>query len=350
MAHEMLPSMGSGIDYHYISMATVRGLWLFPFIVMTGIVGFRLFVFDAMTLRRNEAPWAILIREKIGLFTRRWINISLIFFAIMCLVALIHETMMITGKNVLHIFPYLLTVLEKTHWGRAWVDRAILVALLAIFWGSCLKKEEFPYRWFFVILFLISMTFSLIGHPADRGDYHWSIPLDALHLFAVSLWIGGLFPLFYLAGAVRVKYHSEMTPFLIQVIERFSLMAMIGVAVILITGFYSVWNSWQEIPSWELLTDSNYGNVLTIKLVFVLGTLFCGGLSRFYILPGLRKIGSGDGSRIVRRFFAYLLVELIFAMGVLFFAFFLTQSTPPDVHSHRSVSEKPLDLVPRSGF
>jgi putative copper export protein len=141
-----------------------------------------------------------------------------------------------------------------------------------------------------------------------------------------------------------------MTPFLIQVIERFSLMAMIGVAVILITGFYSVWNSWQEIPSWELLTDSNYGNVLTIKLVFVLGTLFCGGLSRFYILPGLRKIGSGDGSRIVRRFFAYLLVELIFAMGVLFFAFFLTQSTPPDVHSHRSVSEKPLDLVPRSGF
>lgn len=346
----MLPSMGSSIDFHLVSMATVRGLWLLPFILMTGIVGFRLFVFDAMTEMPDEAPWKISIRKKIKIFSRRWINISLISFVSMCLVALIHETMMITGKNVLDVFPFLLTVLEKTHWGRAWVDRAILVTLLAMFWGSCLKKEEFPYRWFFAILALISITFSLIGHPADRGDFHWSIPLDALHLFAVSLWIGGLFPLFRLCLLVRESYHSEMNRFLTRVIERFSLMAMISIAFIFSTGFYSVWNSWQEIPSWRLLTDSNYGNILATKITFVLATLFCGGLSRFIILPGIRKIASGDGSHLVKRFFAYLLIELIFASGVLFLAFFLTQSTPPAVHSHQDVLENSLDVNLRSGF
>lgn len=330
----MLPSMGSAIDFHFISMAAVRGLWLLPFILMGGLVGFRLFVFKSFPGALEPGGWEGSLKLNIRSFSRRWISVLLIFFALMSLVALFHETMMITGKNIRDVFPLLLTVLEKTHWGRAWVDRTLLLIVLAMFWGSCLKKEDFPYRWFLVILFFISITFSLIGHPADKGDYHWSIPMDAVHLFAVCLWIGGLVPLFYLFSSIKPEYHTEMNPFLIGIIERFSLMAMVCVALILSTGLYSVWNSWEEFPSWNRLLDSNYGTILAVKFIFALGVLACGGLSRFYILPGLRKAGPGESSSLIGRFFVFLFIELVFACGVLFLAFFLTQSAPPAAHLH----------------
>lgn len=333
MAHEMLPSMGSSFDFHFISMAAVRGFWLLPLILMTGIVGFRLFVLNSTRGSLEETLWEKSIKLKIRHFSRRSISIFLIWFAIMSLIALFHETMMITGKAFWQVFPNLLTVLEKTHWGRAWIDRSLLLILLGIFWGSCLKKEEFPYRWFLVILVLISATFSLIGHPADKGDYRWSIPMDTIHLMAVSLWIGGLLPLFYLILAVKEEYQPEMNRFLTGAVERFSSMAIIAVLTVTLTGLYSVWNSWGRIPSWELLSDSNYGNILTVKVFFVAGVLSCGGLSRFYILPGLRNAIPQKGSKWVNRFFVFLLIELILAAAVLFFAFFLTQSTPPLIPS-----------------
>jgi putative copper resistance protein D len=336
MAHEMLPSMGSSFDFHFISMAAVRGFWLLPFILMTGIVGFRLFVLNSTKASLEETYWEKSIKLKIRDFSRRWISIFLIWFAMMSLLALFHETMMITGKAFWNVSPYLLTVLEKTHWGRAWIDRALLLILLGMFWGSCLKKEEFPYRWFLVILVLISATFSLIGHPADKGDYRWSIPMDAIHLMAVSLWIGGLLPLFYLLLALKADYHPEMNRFITGVVERFSSMAMAAVLMVAGTGLYSVRNSWGKFPSWDLVSDSNYGNILTVKVIFVMGVLACGGLSRFYILPGLRKAFPQEGLNLLNRFFVFLLIELILAAIVLFLAFFLTQSTPPLIPSSHS--------------
>ena len=186
MGHEM-PGMGSSLDFHFLSMVSVRGLWLLPLILMTGIIGFRLFVFNPLSDLLGDNSREKDIKYQVGLLTRRWISVLLIFFSFMTLAALFHETMMVTGKPVPDIFPYLLTVLEKTHWGRVWVDRFLILIVLGMFWGSCLKRDNVPFRWFFILLVLLLGTFTLIGHPADKGDFTWRVLMDAVHLVAVSL-------------------------------------------------------------------------------------------------------------------------------------------------------------------
>jgi putative copper export protein len=69
-----------------------------------------------------------------------------------------------------------------------------------------------------------------------------------------------------------------------------------------------------------------------MKLFFVLGVLALGGLSRFYILPGLRKSRSGSPARLRSLFQIFLIIEIVLAAGVLVSAFLLTQTTPPGSH------------------
>jgi putative copper resistance protein D len=328
MVHE-IHSMGSSLDYHFLSMVVVRGLWLLPLIFITGVIGFRLFVFNPLSDLLGENSREKKMKLQVGLWTRRWISVLLIFFSVMTLAALFHETMMITGKPLSDIFPNLLTVLEKTHWGRVWVDRFLILITLGMFWGSCLKRNNVPFRWFFILSVLLLGTFTLIGHPADKGDLTWRVLMDSIHLVAISLWIGGLFPLFRLLLMMKSWDFSETTPFLVKTVERFSLLAVCSVLLMVSTGIFAVWNSWGQIPTKALLLDSNYGYFLSTKLVFVLGVLAFGGLSRFYILPGLRKSQTGSPARLRRLFKIFLIIELILAAGVLVFAFLLTQTAPP---------------------
>ncbi|MBI1822353.1 MAG: CopD family protein [Nitrospirae bacterium] len=331
MGHEM-QSMGAGLDYHFLSMVSVRGLWLLPLMFLTGIVGFRLFVFNPLSGLLGEKSWEKEIKLKVESLSRRWISFLMVFFVFLSIAALFYETHMISGKKNMDILPYLLTVLEKTHWGRIWVDRFLVSIVLEMFWFSCLKRDRFPYRWFFILLVFLSGTFSLIGHPADKGDFTWRVLIDFVHLVSVSVWIGGLFPLIYLVTGIKSSNPSELTVYLTRIVERFSTLAVICVVSMGVTGLLAVWNSWGQWPAWGLLLNSNYGVFFVTKMIFVSGVLACGALSRFYILPGLRKIPSGGGSSLVNHFSIFLAIELIFAAGVLLSAFFLTQSTPPSIH------------------
>ncbi|MHB8481346.1 MAG: copper resistance D family protein [Nitrospiria bacterium] len=335
MEHDM-NSMGSGFDFHFLSMVTVRGFWLLPLILMTGIVGFRLFVFNPAAGSLGEKSREKEIRLRIGLFSRRWISVLFLLFTFMSVAALFHETLMISGKNIRAVFPYLVIVLEKTHWGRIWVDRFIVSTVLGLIWASCLNRENIPFRMVLILLIALSGTFSLIGHPADTGDFTWRVIMDTLHLAAVSLWIGGLVPLFYLIAVIRPGYLPEMNPFLTKIVGRFSVMATLCVVLILATGLSAVWNTWGRFPTMGILFSSNYGKYFLTKLVFVLFVLMTGAASRFYILPGLRKVPSGIRSPLVNRFYIFLMMELIFTIGILISAFLLTQSTPPSVHRHQN--------------
>src|SRR6202162_5447139 len=190
MEHQ-IASMGSSFDYHFLSMAFTRGLWIIPLILLTGLVAFRLFVFNPAVRKLKGEGDVHGIQFKIAAFSRRWITLFLVFFALMSLAAVYHETYMITGKKVGDILPFVFMVIEKTHWGRIWVDRFLLLTAFGILWGTCIKRDQPPFQWLLFLLILISGTFSLIGHPADKGDLTFRVLVDFIHLTAISLWIGG---------------------------------------------------------------------------------------------------------------------------------------------------------------
>lgn len=321
--------MGASIDYHFLSMAATRGLWIIPLILMTGLVAFRFFVFNPAVSKLNGEGGVQEIQFKMAAFSRRWITLFLAFFALMSLAALYHETYMITGKKMGEILPFVFMVIEKTHWGRIWVDRFLLMTAFGILWGTCIKRDQLPFQWLLFLLILISGTFSLIGHPADKGDLTFRALVDFVHLTAISLWIGGLFPLFNFFRMAVPWDRSEIKPLLKEVLERFSTLAVASVSIMAVTGSLEVWNSWGKVPSLALALDSNYGNILIAKVIFVFAVLAMGGLARFYILPGVRRSAISGNLSLMNQLYLFLAIEVCFATIVVVLAVLLTQSSPP---------------------
>jgi len=77
---------------------------------------------------------------------------------------------------------------------------------------------------------LVMASFSLKSHSAAL-DNPLSVPFDILHLTAMSAWFGGLLPLFLLVRRTSVP-PAVLVP-------RFTLMALVCVATLALTGLYS---------------------------------------------------------------------------------------------------------------
>ena len=135
---------------------------------------------------------------------------------------------------------------------------------------------------------------------------------DWLHLIGMTFWLGGLVYLFtgirhlaQLEGQARTKLTSLLT-------ARFSINAIIFVALIGVTGFYS---AYLRVGSWPALLTSLYGHVLLVKQIFVAGLLVIAATNLLVISPRLKRDslqGIADGT-IVARFGKILILELTFA-------------------------------------
>lgn len=114
-------------------------------------------------------------------------------------------------------------------------------------------------------------TWPLAGHAATA---QWTFPAVVsalLHLFAMSVWFGGLALLAVsLSPAARAADLAQMLP-------RFSTLAFTSVVVLVVTGTLQ---SWREVGSLAALPTTTFGRVLLAKLCVVvllvaLGDLAC---------------------------------------------------------------------------
>jgi putative copper export protein len=193
---------------------------------------------------------------------------------------------MITGRHGSELWPALPTVLLKTHFGNVWMVRISLLGLLGF--TSMVAKNE---RLGLAACALLLGTSSLSGHAADSGSLSLAVLLDWLHLLAVSAWAGGLL---YLALALRRWIVSTEqvvdSPALITSVGRFSMLAIVSVAVILATGSYQIW---QRVGSLAALLHTEYGQTLLVKLVLVLLLLVLGAFNRYVICPRFSRQSGG---------------------------------------------------------
>ncbi|MEX2291457.1 MAG: copper resistance protein CopC [Mycobacteriales bacterium] len=116
------------------------------------------------------------------------------------------------------------------------------------------------------------VTTSLVGH-AGAGQYvPVALPADALHLGAVSAWLGGLALL-----ALVVLRRGEI---LAEVLPRWSRWAAGSVVVLVATGTFA---SWREVRELGALTGTTYGRLLLVKTALVAGMLVLGALGRAWV-------------------------------------------------------------------
>ena len=136
-------------------------------------------------------------------------------------------------------------------------------------------------------------TWSMTGHSRSGGDAWLMVPLDVVHLLAAAVWLGGLVAL--LASGRELGAAA---------VRRFSSVALTSVGVLVTTG---VVQAWRRVGSSAALTDNGYGQLLLVKVGFVVATVTAAGVVR-------HRLGSGtsDLARPLRR---GVLVEA--ALGVL---------------------------------
>jgi len=123
-----------------------------------------------------------------------------------------------------------------------------------------------------VVGVLLAATPGLAGH-ADTGDWTiFAVPLDTMHVLAMSVWLGGLVAL--LVGALGGGFSGGLR----RAITLFSLLALWCVIALVVTGLFA---SWRQVGfSIDGFTDTSYGNILLVKLAIVAGLVALGAVSR----------------------------------------------------------------------
>lgn len=163
-------------------------------------------------------------------------------------------------------------------------------------------------------------SFALTGHTQSLPSGAWGSALLAAHLLAVAYWIGALPPLL-------IVTHDGSTPRLATILQRFS-----SIALLVVTGLAAAGATvlWLILASFEALFASAYGQLVLVKLLFVVVLLALAATNKLRFTP---RIAAGDASAVagLRR---SIVAEIAVASAILTTtAAFTTVVGPPEAEA-----------------
>jgi putative copper resistance protein D len=179
------------------------------------------------------------------------------------------------------------TVINETQFGRVTTVRAGLAICLMV----CLACDRVAIaRWAGLAAALgFAASLAWAGHAGstvgETGDLH--LAADALHLMAAVAWIGGLASLILF---LRAAYRGKTASLAPDVVGRFSIMGLICVTTLLLTGIV---NAVILVGSVHALVITEYGRLLVLKLVLFTLMLMLALINRLVLTPRLARSGNG---------------------------------------------------------
>src|ERR1700736_972597 len=160
-------------------------------------------------------------------------------------------------------------------------------------------------RWRFAALVpvgaLLLITQAWFGHSAEGTGFYRAIVITvyAVHVLASAAWVGGLPPLLFALVEQRRFSPYEARDCALDVCSRFSLMAMVAVTLLVLSGIANA--GFRVSGSFGKLFGSAYGDVLLKKIALVAGMLVLACLNRFIAMPKLRAASlKGSTTQIVK--------------------------------------------------
>lgn len=186
--------------------------------------------------------------------------------------------------------PYLYGAYLTRTWNGQWVMlRVVLTALLL--WVALKPKPELELipkipvmvsdRVLHALLSgLVMLTLSMTSHVGARGE---PLPIvgDWLHLAGMLAWTSAVF--------YTALYRFQTPREGVDVLERVSSIALFSVGLLSLTGVYAgLVRLWAP----ELLSVTQYGQTLVLKVALVAVTLALAGFNRWLWMPTLRRLPS----------------------------------------------------------
>ena len=229
-----------------------------------------------------------------------------------------------------------LPVARASGFGRDFLDLELVLALFAAAAtvSIAVDRPERPQR---SVVELLALTAALVagagtlllpalaGHAGQKSPRGLALPLDAVHLAAGAIWLGGLIGL--VVFWLNVGREGRVAA-LGVVVPRFSAVAFVSVLVLIGTG---IGQSLLELPTLATLWQTSYGKALVVKIVLLFAALVLAAVNLARTKPRLQAAGArpsdGPGAALLLR--RLVQGEILFVVGALFAAAVLTSLAPP---------------------
>ncbi len=226
------------------------------------------------------------------------------------------------------------TVVGETQFGQVTIIRAGLAICL----GCLLILDRAPVtaQWLGVAAaagFAGSLAWA--GHAGGTvgtlGYVH--LAADALHVLAASAWIGGLLSLIPLLMTVT-KLRQDLS-LARDVIERFSILGIASVAILLFSGAV---NAAILVRSPLALVTTDYGRVLMLKLAVFAAMLAFAAINRLRLTPRLAFIANEPSPVALSHLVRNSIIEAI--LGLIILAIVAVLGT---MHPAAHLMDMPMD-------
>ena len=205
-----------------------------------------------------------------------WALVSLLMFlGVSVLMLFVQGAKIQRGMPSLELLWRYLTVTQS---GNVWIARETYGAALALFIWRFAKTEtnSNAIRVLAVLALPLVASRSLTSHAiAVREDTAVIVTADAIHLIGTTVWGGGLIALWRTLYLGWNRWNQPIS-WMAECVARFSRLALVSVAALLITGFYQ---SWVHVGNLGTLVNTDYGKVLMLKLSLLLVMLGYGALN-----------------------------------------------------------------------
>ncbi len=217
----------------------------------------------------------------------------------------------------------------QTSFGFTWMIRmAITIALLIVwFWlerkPNISKKNHFP---ILILSLALIGTSTMIGHGA-ASEQTAAMILDYAHNLIASIWIGGIiFFVFVLLSAFSRLDSDQRERLSLSAIPRFSIMIVISLGVLIITGPTLLWFLESDVG---LLVESTYGMLILAKIGIASVMIVFGGYKQFRV-QGRAEINLKAGTISVhKKLKRSLKIESALGIALLGVVALLTNGTLP---------------------
>lgn len=206
-------------------------------------------------------------------------------------------------------------VLDATAFGRLWLLRAALLAILCALLvatgrGSVDAHRSIPAMAATLVAATYLGTLAWAGHAAagQGSDDDLEIVADLVHLLAAGAWLGALPALVFLLGDAGPEDLAA------DAARRFSMLGLACVAALIGSGLV---NAWYQVGSVPALVGTEYGRWLLAKVSVFALMLAVATVNRGYLVP---RMATGDrGARRSLRLNAMLEAALgifiVFVVG-----------------------------------
>jgi copper transport protein len=213
---------------------------------------------------------------------------------------------------------------RSSGFGRDFLDLELVLALFAVA-AAALFAVERPEREQRSVVELLALPAALAagaatlllpalaGHAGQKSPRGLSLPLDAAHLAAAGIWLGGLIGLVVLWLAVGPSRRSAA---LALVVPRFSAVAFCSVLLLIGTG---IGQAFLELPTFATLWQTSYGQALLWKIGLLSAALLLAAVNLARTKPRLQARDT-SAPLLLRRLVQgeiVLVVAALFAAGVL---------------------------------